>query len=76
VIEATKGQKSAFGVEARMKMQTNAGYTIHGRGSNRRAASGSELTFSGSELLLSVGVFLALISLSIWVLVHYCVFAK
>ena len=76
VIEATKGQKSALGVGARMKIQTNTGYTAQGRGSNRRAASGSELTFSGSELLLSVGVFLALISLSIWVLVHYCVFAK
>ena len=59
-----------------MKMQTNTGYTVQGRGSNRRAASGGELAFSGSELFLSFGVFVALISLSIWVLVHYCVFAK
>jgi|307.fasta_scaffold09889_2 hypothetical protein len=57
-------------------MQPITSYTVERRGSNRRVASGGELAFSGSELLLSVGVFLALISLSIWVLVHYCVFAK
>jgi len=59
-----------------MKMQPSRSYAVQGRGSNRRAASSGELAFSGSELFLSVGVFLALISLSIWVLVHYCVFAK
>jgi len=56
-------------------MQPSTSYTVQGRGSNRRAASGGELAFSGSELLLSVGVFVTLIGLSIWVLVHYCVFA-
>ena len=57
-------------------MQPITSYTVERRGSNRRTASGGELAFSGSELLLSVGVFLALISLSVWVLVHYCVFVK
>lgn len=59
-----------------MEVQRNTGYTLPRRNSNRRAASAGELSFSASELLLSVGVFLALIGLSIWVLVHYCVFAK
>lgn len=59
-----------------MGMHPNTSYTLQGRRSTRRAASTGELTLSGSELLVSVGVFLALIALSIWVLVHYCVFAK
>ena len=59
-----------------MKMQPITSYTVERRGSKRRVASSGELAFSGSELLLSVGVFLGLISLSIWVLVHCCVFAK
>lgn len=59
-----------------MKMQPNTSYTVARRGSKRRAASAGELAFSASELLLSVGVFVVLIGLSIWVLVHYCVFAK
>lgn len=57
-------------------MQPSTSYTVQGRGSSRRAVSSGELAFSGSELLLSLGVFVALIGLSIWVLVHYCVFAK
>ena len=57
-------------------MQPSTSYTLEGRGPSRRAGSAGELAFSGSELLLSVGVFVALIGLSIWVLVHYCVFAK
>ena len=57
-------------------MQPSTSYTVQGRGSNRRAASGGELAFSGSELLLSVDVFVTLIGLSIWVVEHCCVFAK
>ena len=75
VIEVTKGAKVRFG-GGEDEMQPIKSYTVERRGPNRRAASAGELAFSGSELLLSVGVFLALISLSIWVLVHYCVFAK
>lgn len=59
-----------------MKMQANTRYAVHSAGSNRRAASSGELTFSGSQLLLSVGVFLGLMGASIWLLVHFCVFAK
>ena len=57
-------------------MQPSTSYTVQGRGSSRRAVSSGELAFSGSELLLSVGVFVTLIGLSIWVLEHCCVFAK
>jgi hypothetical protein len=57
-------------------MQPSTSYTVQGRESSRRSVSGGELAFSGSELLLSLGVFVVLIGLSIWVLVHYCVFAK
>jgi|SRR6516225_7712030 hypothetical protein len=70
-----RSAKVGFGVEVKTKMQANTNYTVHGTASKRAASSG-ELTFSGSELLLSVGVFLALVGVSIWLLVHCCVFAK
>ena len=75
VFIVTEAQKAAL-VGVKMKMQPSTSYTIQGRGSSRRAVSSGELAFSGSELLLSLGVFVALIGLSIWVLVHCCVFAK
>ena len=75
VFIVTEAQKAAL-VGVKMKMQPSTSYTVQGRGSSRRAFSGDELAFSASELLLSLGVFVALIGLSIWVLVHYCVFAK
>ena len=58
-----------------MKMQPNTSYTVKGRGRKRRTASPGEVTLSGSQLLLSVGFFLAISSLSIWLLVQ-SVFAK
>lgn len=58
-----------------MKMQPNSSHTVKGRGAKRRPASAGQVTFSGSQLLLSVGFFLALSSLSIWLLVQ-SIFAK